>query len=74
MLMKATHNEPAQQEPADADLEACPMCDNDMRSRYSPFCSAECRGAYVRRAVAEDEAYAQEVCEARDIAQQEEEK
>lgn len=68
------HNEPAQQEPADADLEACPMCDNDMRSGYSPFCSAECRGAYVRRAVAEDEAYAREVCEARDIAQQEEEK
>jgi endogenous inhibitor of DNA gyrase (YacG/DUF329 family) len=72
--MKSTRNEPAQQEPADADLEACPMCDKNMIRGYSPFCSAECRGAYVRMVVAEEEAYAQEVCEARDIAQQEEEK
>lgn len=74
MLMQATHNEPAQQEPASADLEVCPNCNNNSISDEQVFCSAECERAYAQEVLAHEEALAQELCEERNIAQQEEEK
>ena len=45
-----------QDEPADADLENCPICNGPMDKTLTPFCSEHCHTQYVELTRQEDEA------------------
>jgi Fe-S-cluster-containing dehydrogenase component len=51
-------NEPMQEEPADADLENCPICSGTMHETLAPFCSETCHTQYIEQTRQEDEAQA----------------
>ena len=47
-----------QEEPADADLENCPICSGTMHETLAPFCSETCHTQYIEQTRQEDEAQA----------------
>ena len=50
-------NEPMQQEPANADLENCPICNTQLNDKQE-FCSNPCLTEYIEQTRQEDEAQA----------------
>jgi hypothetical protein len=50
-------NEPIQEEPANTDLENCPICNTQLDNKQE-FCSDPCHTQYIEQTRQEDEAQA----------------